>query len=366
MIIFLWSYETFSLWNAPLFTASIALAYFAGAFIVDSVFRDGAFCKYVCPIGHFHFVHSIVSPLEVRVRTPAVCDSCRTHDCIQGRGQIRGCEMHLFQPLKAGNLDCTFCLDCVRACPSDNVGLLPVIPASVLWTDSPRSGIGRLSRRIDFAILALVLTFGALANAAGMVAPVVDWQETITDALGLSSTRWTTTAFYFVCLLLGPILLAASTAWLSRWVSSVKTSPLALACRFVWTLVPLGFSMWMAHYSFHFFASFESIIPVTSRFAGDFGWGAAGAADWSCACCRPTPDWLLKVELLMLDMGLVASWYAAWRVARDVCDESSMATFSRTMKTASPWILLITLMFVFCVWILFQPMEMRGMLPEAI
>ena len=35
----------------------------------------------------------------------------------------RGCELALFQPRKIGNLDCTFCLDCVHACPHDNVGI---------------------------------------------------------------------------------------------------------------------------------------------------------------------------------------------------------------------------------------------------
>ena len=32
---------------------------------------------------------------------------------------IRGCELALVQPRKVGNMDCTFCMDCVRACPHD-------------------------------------------------------------------------------------------------------------------------------------------------------------------------------------------------------------------------------------------------------
>ena len=110
---FLWSYEALALWNNPWITAWIILAYFVGALMIDGVFRDAAFCKYVCPIGQFNFVQSIVSPLEVKVREPAICTSCRTHDCIHGRtdthrGHLPGCELHLFQPRKSGNLDCTF------------------------------------------------------------------------------------------------------------------------------------------------------------------------------------------------------------------------------------------------------------------
>ena len=50
--------------------------------------------------------------------TRRVCTTCRTHDCLRGGPQGRGCETDLFAPRKRGNLDCTFCLDCARACPT--------------------------------------------------------------------------------------------------------------------------------------------------------------------------------------------------------------------------------------------------------
>jgi len=54
----------------------------------------------------------------------------------------RGCELALFQRAKVGNVDCTFCLDCVHACPHDNSGMLSRAPASELMVDPQRSGIG--------------------------------------------------------------------------------------------------------------------------------------------------------------------------------------------------------------------------------
>jgi hypothetical protein len=122
------------------------------------------------------------------------------HDCIRGRDSLPGCELRLFQPNKVGNLDCTFCLDCVQACPHDNVGMIAVSPAASLWRDGPRSGIGRLSHRVDYAAMALVLVFGALANAAGMTEPVVNLETAVTDALGFSTTIVAATIFYFLCL----------------------------------------------------------------------------------------------------------------------------------------------------------------------
>ena len=61
------------------------------ALLVDGIFRGASFCKYVCPIGQFHFVSSLVSPREVRVRSLAVCQKCGTYDCIRGNDRARGC-----------------------------------------------------------------------------------------------------------------------------------------------------------------------------------------------------------------------------------------------------------------------------------
>ena len=178
LMLFFWSYEAFALWDSPWWTAWIAIAYFVAALTVDGLFRGAAFCKYVCPIGQFNFVQSLVSPLAVAVREPAACASCRTHQCIQGAAGIPGCELELFQPRKQGNMDCTFCLDCVHACPHDNIGLIAGVPGRDLWSDPVRSGIGRFSSRPDLAALVVVIVFAAFANAAGLVGPVVQWEDT--------------------------------------------------------------------------------------------------------------------------------------------------------------------------------------------
>ena len=87
--VFLWAYEAFALWNSPRWTAWIALGYFMAAFVVDGLFRGASFCKYVCPIGQFNFVQSLVSPLEVTVRDPDRLHDVPDSDCIRGRDDIR-------------------------------------------------------------------------------------------------------------------------------------------------------------------------------------------------------------------------------------------------------------------------------------
>ncbi len=141
-VLILFNYELFGLWSSPWWTAWLIIAYFAAVLVVDGFFKHATFCKFVCPIGQFNFVSSLVSPFEVRVREEDVCDACRTRDCIRGQHAPesdlatiqRGCELALFQPLKAGNMDCTFCLDCVQACPHDNVGIISRLPAAELMS----------------------------------------------------------------------------------------------------------------------------------------------------------------------------------------------------------------------------------------
>src|ERR1700731_4066839 len=84
----------------------------------------------------------------------------------------RGCELRLFQPLKVGNMDCTFCLDCVQACPYDNIALATRAPGAELADGRRRSGIGRFEQRPDIAALIVLFALGAMLNALGMVKPI--------------------------------------------------------------------------------------------------------------------------------------------------------------------------------------------------
>jgi len=360
LVVFLWAYEAFALWDSPWLTAWIVLAYFAAALVIDSIFRGASFCKYVCPIGQFNFVHSLLSPWEIKVRAPTVCASCRTKDCIRGREGIAGCELHLFQPRKSSNMDCTFCLDCLIACPHDNIGIIAQVPGKDLWNDRLRSGIGRFSKRRDLAALIGVLAFGAFVNAAGMIGPVQDWQTRLADRVGLRSTFWVTTLFYLFGLVILPALLLVISAALCRWLGALQATCLDVANRFVFALVPIGLGMWLAHYSFHLLASFDAAASVIQRFCGDLGWAFLGEPRWGRDCCAPVADWLPRLEILFLDLGLLCSLYAAYRIAQG---QSGRAR--RTLAMLAPWALLIVLLFALGVGIMLEPMQMRGTLSAA-
>ena len=310
--LYLWVYEAFSLWDKPWLTAILITAYFATAVCVDSVFRGASFCKYVCPVGQYHFVVSLVSPREIAVRDKGVCRSCQTYDCIRGNEKSRGCELYLFQPKKASNLDCTFCLDCVKACPHDNVGLMAVAPAKTLLSDGYRSSLGRLSKRTDLVALVLLLVFGAFVNAAGMLEPVMMWEHGWHARLGVHAMPYVVAAFVAG----GAILLPFLVYLLCRLVNGSSE----LANRLAYSLVPLGVGMWAAHLAFH------------------------AASVWSSA----SVVWL---QILLLDAGLLLTFYVAWRISEGAF-----------LKLFLPWAGVACSLFAAGIWIFFQPMQMRGMM----
>jgi ferredoxin len=358
----LFAYELFDLWARPAWTAWLIVGYLGGALVVDSVFRGASFCKALCPLGQFNFVSSLISPLEVKIRHPQPCANCQTKDCIRGRpgpeggaAGLRGCELWLYQPRKVGNMDCTFCLDCAHACPHDNVGISGRLPASELWADPQRSGIGRFSRRIDLAALVAVFTFGALLNAFAMVTPVYAVEDWLASLLNTQAELPVLALIFLVGLFLLPALLLAVTGWISRaWAGArERATLLGWLTRFSYALVPVGLGVWLAHYLFHFLTGFWTFVPVVQSFVTDMaGTPLLGAPRWDLGPLLPAA-WLYPLELGLLGLGWLGSLLVAYRLADREAERRAWAAFL-------PWAALLSLLFAAAIWLMGQPMEMRG------
>ncbi len=376
LLLFFWAYEAFDLWASPLLTAWLALSYFAAAFVIDGFFRGAAFCKYVCPIGQFHFVNSLASPLHVGIREPEVCASCRTRDCIVGRyeqprgldrgsaatrpsqrGRLlqNGCDLWLYQETKVGNMDCTFCMECIQACPYDNVSILSRAPASEISQDPRRAGVGRFSQRPDLAALAVFLTFAGFMNAFGMVTPVYGVESWLGKILGTTSEPLVLSLLFLGGLVLLPGLLVGAAANASALLSRSGRGVIQEATRYGYALVPLGFGMWTAHYLFHFLLGGLSVVPVTQQYLADLGLPMLGDPSWTLGPLVPESS-LLPIELLFLELGMLVSLVVARRISR-----REVGPGRRSMQAFLPWAALIVLLSVAGAWLLLQPMEMRGL-----
>jgi polyferredoxin len=357
-VLVLFAYELFDLWALPRATAWIIVGYFAAALAIDLVFSGASFCQYVCPIGQFNFIASTMSPFEVEVREPATCRTCRTADCVKGRRDQsmplhviqRGCELGLFLPAKVGNLDCTACLECVHACPHDNVAVSARLPGAELLEPGWRSIIGRLADRPDIAMFALLFAFAGMVNAFGMIAPAHSVEARVAALMGVSSEAPVLAVIFFAALILVPGLLVGGAA-----ISTPRSAASGwwrTAVTYSYALVPFGFGMWLSHYGFHLLTGVLTIVPVTQSAALDlFGWPMLGAPRWGWTGMRPGAVFPIQVGFILV--GTISAIGIAYLISeREHPDRPTRATL--------PWAAVITLMTVAALWILAQPMDMRG------
>ena len=386
----LFVYELFDLWSLPRATAYLVLAYFGAALAVDLAFSGATFCKYLCPIGQFNFISSTMSPLEVRIREESTCRSCRTVDCIKGRREAadssprrtrrtqrikpdpeplvtsvssvssvvkavrvvqRGCELNLFLPLKVGNMDCTFCLDCVHACPHDNIALAARLPGMELVDPRRRSGVGRLVRRADIAVLAVLFVFGALLNAFAMVSPAYRLEAWLARLLGMTAEAPVLAVVFVVSLAVAPLLLVGGAALTTRALAG-GGSVGRIAATYAYALVPFGFGMWLAHYGFHLLTGALTVIPIAQNAVLHLiGWPALGEPLWRLTGMRPGAVFPIQLGFILL--GGVGSLALAYAISdRDYPDRPGPAT--------APWVVVTVALASFAIWVITQPMEMRG------
>jgi len=362
IVLVLFSYELFDWWEAPAATAWLVLGYFGAALLVDLSFKGASFCKHVCPIGQFNFIASTMSPAELQIRNAATCHSCRTFDCIKGQRAAadpvrivqRGCELGLFLPGKVGNLDCTLCLDCVHACPHDNIALATRVPALELLDTRRRSGIGKLEDRFDLAALAVVFSSAALLNAFAMTAPAVALEGGLATLLHVRSETVVLGLLFVAALVAAPVALLGAAAAATRVFTGEKASPLHLiGRRYAFALVPVGFGVWLAHYGFHLLTGVLTAVPVSQSAALDlFGSAVLGEPLWRWTGMPPGAVYPIQVGLVAL--GACGSAGLMWAI-------SSRNYPAVPGRASAPWLAVLLVFAVAALWILGQPMDMRGL-----
>lgn len=381
------AYEAFDLWASPWLTAWLAIGYFGAALVVDTLFPAGTFCRYVCPLGNFNFALSTVSPTQVVAVDPDVCRRCVHKPCLHGRvsaesepasataaavaaavrlapsrtafiptseivapngaGYFPGCESDLLVPTITSNLDCTYCFNCVRACPYDNVALSVRAPGRELAKDPWRKRFGTSA-----IALGVLLTFWGLVNALAMISPFFAFTERLSEVLGTRNEVVILGLAYLGVTVAG-LALAVGAAWLADRLGGKRSSALTAFRRWGYVTVALGFGFWGAHYIFHFLTGALSVVPVFEHFFEYRGF--ALDPNWRLAQVVPT-RWLFPVQALL---GAVYAGLGLVTAARIGVRDFGLR---RGVLAAWPVALYVLAFLALQLIILAQPMEMRGTL----
>ena len=351
LFVYLFLYEWLDLWASPWLTAWIVVAYFVSSFILEFFFAESPFCKYICPLGTFNYVGSTISPLQIQVTNQEVCRTCVGKECVNGsqdaNGKILmlGCGTELFPPQITSNLNCTLCLDCTRACPHDNIGLV-----KRPWLNELKTARA-WPRRWDLSLLVWVFTFAGLSNAFGMTPPIYQLAAWLSGRLQTTNEGILLLLIFAMLNLILPFVMGVGTAWGSNRLSRVWEPLRITFSKYTPILVPFAFAVWLAHYGFHFATGAFSIIPATQNFLIDHGIYILGSnPNWLLSNIVPL-NWLLPLQLIILIVGFGGSYYVLTEIGRH-----EKASF----VTQLPWLLLLFMLAITAVYLFNLPMEMRG------
>jgi len=392
----LWAYEAFGLWASPWLTAWLAVGYFVAALAVDALFPAGTFCRYVCPLGNFNFVLSSVSPTQIAALDPDVCRACDDKPCLHGRSAapaaarpatgaptrgpagvttrgtysgtysaavgagvgaavggvdavagravLPGCESDLMVPTITSNMDCTYCFNCVRACPYDNVALRLREPGRELAKDPWRHRAGATT-----LLFGVLLAVWGVMNALAMIGPFQAIADVAGRVLGTHDHGVLVLVLYGVASVLG-LALTVAFALLADLVGGAPPRPWRAFRRWGYVAVALGFGFWTAHYLFHFLTGGAGAVPVLEQILARFG--ADLAPNWGLDRLVPVP-WLFPVQ------AVVTALYAALAMATAV--RIGVRDFGRRGVLAMWPMALFALLFAAVqILVLAQPMQMRG------
>ncbi len=239
----------------PHVTGWVLLAIFVLAIAMSLVFEKRAFCSYLCPIGGFSGMYAKAAPVEVHVIDKQVCREHGDKSC------YRACPWGIYPVAMLDASACGLCLECLRACPQDNLAL----NLRPYGTDLEKPAH---SARLDEFLLALVMLGSVLAFSALFLGP---WGWLKLSAFNIGSMPWVIYAagFLVLNLVILPALFIAC-VWLSRQIAHSQKSLSSLVASRAQVLLPLGLMAWIA-----FTISFA--LPKLTYLLGvlndPFGWG---------------------------------------------------------------------------------------------
>ncbi|HKR23280.1 MAG TPA: hypothetical protein VJS17_11825, partial [Pyrinomonadaceae bacterium] len=146
-----------------------------------------------------------------------------------------------------------------------------------------------------------------------------------------------------------PVLLIGVAALLTRLFTGSTKPLLSVAVRYSYSLAPIGFGIWLAHYGFHFLTGLYTFIPVAQSALAELGfaitphWGVPG---WP-------PNVVQLFEFGFITLGLIGSLLVSYSIA--VTDHQR-----RAFVAFIPWAAVSLIIAAAAFWLMMQPMEMRG------
>ena len=287
----------------PAVTGWLLLGFLAVSVGLSVVFEGRAFCRYLCPVGGFIGLFSLLAPLELRVKDRSICQQHTHKDCLTGTACSYGCPWGVYPGALRRNAYCGLCAECLRSCPKDNIALN-------LRPFGAELGVAG-ERRLDEAYKAFIMLSCALLYPIVLLGPW-GWLKQLAN-LG----TWNGWALYAAGFLAVNLIVVPGTFWLisagARCLAGISLPTRRLFVDYAYGLVPLGLAAWIAFSLSFVLVNGSYALPVLSD---PFGWGwdllGTSGLPWQPL----TSGWLPGLQAGVLLTGLACSIVASYRIAR--------------------------------------------------
>lgn len=341
-----WIELGFGVTMRPRVTAYLAIAMLLMAVASAMLFDRKSFCRYGCLVGRVSGLYALFAGVEVRARSAGTCTKCRTKECVTGSDTAYGCPTFLYPGKLEANTYCIQCMECIQACPHDNLAINLRPWGSDLVTDG--------KPRTDEAYLALLML--AITGFHGLTMTPA-WAQLI-DAIRQASGAGRILGFSLgmTLLMLGPIALYAGLVGLSMLLGRDRLlTPLRYRdyfIRYAYALLPIALFYHIAHNMEHLLMEGPKVLAMASDPFG-WGWNIFGTAGWVIPPMISLDKlWLVQAFLVLI--GHVYSLWIAHKTSLRLFDESRAA-----FRSQLPMLAAMIAFSVFSLWLLKQPMEMR-------
>lgn len=147
----------------PGVSAWLLLSFLLIGVALSALYKDRMFCRYVCPVGGFIGLYSLMSPVKLRVADPNLCADHKTKNCLTDNEYGYGCPWMVFPGSLTRNIYCGMCFECLKTCPKNNIVLNLHPFGSDLMVAK--------ERRLDEAYKAFIMLGCALTYSAVLLGP---------------------------------------------------------------------------------------------------------------------------------------------------------------------------------------------------
>ena len=321
--------------NALLVTRPIVSVVMLGglvviATVIHMIYRQRAFCMYVCPVSGFLSLYAMTSMVALRSKNKEVCHECKSKACLVGNENGWGCPWYQHVEKMDRNNYCGLCMECVKSCPNDNI----TVYARPLASDTTLKGYDELWKA--FIMLTLALAYSVIL--LGPYGVLKDWAN-ISEMRNWAGFGIYAGALWFLALV-GLPLIYYGTIFLGHRLAKSTVPMKEMFIQYGYTLVPLGLFAWIAFSLPLIMVNGSYIISIISDPLG-WGWNIFGTADvhWTPFF----PEYAVFLQIPILALGLYYSLTKGFEIAVKLHNDPRVA-----LKSLLPLsILLLTVILLF-------------------